>query len=70
MNIKLRVFILIREERRDYVVALPGNTPVSAAGEAVRDVLTSRLGTRDGFKITGVQLYPHWNKELDGYGCE
>ena len=67
-HIKLRVFILVMEERRDYVVELPGDTLMVDAEEAVRDALGKRLGTRDGFKITGVQLYPHWNQRRDGNG--
>jgi len=69
-HIKLRVFIVILEERRDYVVELPGETLMVDAEDAVRDALAKRLGTRDGFKVTGVQLYPHWNARRDGNGCE
>jgi hypothetical protein len=69
-HVKLRAFLLIREERRDYVVALPGDTLMVDAEEAVRDALGKRLRTRVGFKITGVQLYPHWNQRRDGNGCE
>ena len=67
-HIKLRVFILIRGERRDCVVELPRETPMGATEDAVRDALVKRLGTRDDFKISGVQLYPHWNQRRDGNG--
>lgn len=63
--VKLRVFILINDNRQDRVVALPGDTPVVDVREAAHAALARRLGTVS-FKITGVNLYPHWSKERDG----
>lgn len=66
-DVKLRVFILINEERRDYVVALPGDTTVVDAPEVVRAAVEKRLGTTT-FKVTGVHLHPHWDPRRDGNG--
>lgn len=60
-DIRLRVFIVMGEERSDHRVKLPGNTTVATALDAAHKKLVGKLGTPD-FKITGVQLYPHWNK--------
>lgn len=61
-DIRLRVFITVAEQRSDHVVKLPGTTTVATAKDAAHKKLVGKLGTPD-FKITGVQLYPHWNKE-------
>lgn len=68
-NVKLRVFTSTPGDGmlQDYAVELPGNTPVSSAQVEVKKVLLKRLG-HDKFRITGVSLYPHWNKRRDGDG--
>ncbi len=68
-EVKLRVFILIGDMRQDHVVSLPGETPVVDVKDAAHQALARRLGTVS-FKVTGVNLYPHWNKELHGNGHE
>lgn len=63
-NVMLRVFVVVAGERSDCVVALPGETPVAAVREAVDDEMVRRLGTTS-FRVTGVNLYPHWNREAE-----
>jgi len=61
-SVRLRVFVVVAGERRDHVVELPGETPVAQAREAVEAEMARRLGTTS-FEVTGVNLYPHWNRE-------
>lgn len=57
--IKLRVFLILAGERCDRVVEVDGNTKVWLTAEEVARILKGVLG-HDAFKVTGVQLYPHW----------
>lgn len=65
--VKLRVFAEVAGERRDYVVELPGETPVVEVREAAEAALSRRLGAR--VAVTGVNLYPHWDSRVHGKGC-
>lgn len=62
--IKLRVFLILSGERRDRVVEVDGNTKVWMMSNEVRRILKDVLG-HDDFKVTGVQLYPHWRGRDD-----
>ena len=63
--VKLRVFITRDGEgRQDHVVELPGETPVAEVREAAHAALARRLAGQ--FKVTGVNLYPHWKREEHG----
>lgn len=58
--VKLRVFIEAGGRRTDHVVSLPGETPCVDAKDVAHRLLTRKLNT-SSFKVTGVNLYPHWN---------
>jgi hypothetical protein len=60
--IKLRAFLLTGGERKDRVVLVDGNTKMWLLREEVERILKEDMG-HDAFKLTGVQLYPHWNRE-------
>lgn len=60
-DIRIRVFVDVGGNRHDTAVTLPGKTlMVDVVGEAYK-VLKQRFDS-EAFKVTGVQLYPHWNK--------
>lgn len=61
-DIKLRVFVKAGDVRQDHAVLLPGDTRCVDVKDKCHQKLTARLGT-SSFTVTGVQLYPHWNKE-------
>lgn len=65
-EVKLRVFAEVAGERRDYVVSLPGETPVVDAAEAASAALSRRLGVK--VAVTGVNLHPHWDSRVHGKG--
>lgn len=60
--IKLRVFLVMAGERTDRAVQVEGDTKVWLLRAEVERILREELG-HDAFKVTGVQLYPHWNRE-------
>lgn len=69
-KIKLRVFIAAdaAERIQDHVIELPGETRCVDVKDAAHEVLAQRLGTVS-FKVTGVNLYPHWDKRRHGNGA-
>lgn len=69
-KIKLRVFIAAdaAERIQDHVVELPGETPCVDVKEEAHKALARKLGTVS-FKVTGVNLYPHWDKRRHGNGA-
>lgn len=69
-KIKLRVFIAADAAKRiqDHVVELPGETRCVDVKEEVHKALARKLGTVS-FKVTGVNLYPHWDKRRHGNGA-
>lgn len=57
--IRLRVFLILAGERTDRVVEVDGNTKVWMMAEEVACILRETL-MHDDFKVTNIQLYPHW----------
>lgn len=64
-TVRLRVMYRLNVEGSpiaDKVVALPASTRMDRAELEVRRRMKQVLGTGD-FRVSGVQLYPHWNRE-------
>ncbi len=73
MSNKVRLRVFTRQPGRDgiqdHVVSLPEDVRCVDVVALAAEVLRGRLGTEQ-FTVTGVNLHPHWNREIHGHGTQ